>query len=131
MRNRLRLFSALVAVAALLATQAQAAQAQVNMTGTWAMVVDVDGAISNPGLVLVQSGMSLTGHYTSAQLGEADVMGTVDGNTVVVTFEADVGGQVAPVEYRGAVDANGVWSGTFDLAGGLAGGSFTATKASE
>jgi hypothetical protein len=130
MRNRTRLFSALIAAAALLATQAQATQAQVNMTGTWALEVNVDGAISNPELVLEQSGMSLTGHYTSAQIGEADVVGTVDGNTVIVTFEANVGGQVAPVEYRGTVDASGVWSGDFDLAG-LAGGPFTGTKASE
>ena len=71
MRNRIRLFSAVIAAAALLATQAQAAQAQVNMSGTWALEADVDGAISNPGLVLVQSGMSLTGRYTSAQLGDA------------------------------------------------------------
>ena len=48
----------------------------------------------------------------------------------IVTFEANVGGQVAPVEYRGTVDASGVWSGDFDLAG-LAGGPFTGTKASE
>jgi len=113
-----------------MAVQAQSVEAQVNMTGTWALEVDVDGAISNPELELEQSGTALTGHYTSAQLGEADVTGTVEGNTVTVTFEANLQGQALPGEYTGTVDANGVWSGTFDLAG-LAGGTFTATKASQ
>ena len=71
--------------------------------------------------------MALTGHYTSARLGETDVTGSVDGNTVTVTFEADLQGQLLGGEYTGTVDADGVWSGTFDLSG-FAGGPFTATK---
>jgi len=129
MRNRFKLMSGVLVAVALLAVQAQSAHAQVNMTGTWALEVDVDGAISNPELELEQSGMALTGHYTSAQLGEADVTGTIEGSTVTVIFEANLAGQALPGEYTGTVDANGVWSGTFDLAG-LAGGTFTATKAS-
>jgi hypothetical protein len=117
-------------VATLLIAPAFPLSAQVNMTGTWALEVNVDGAISNPELVLQQNGLTLTGHYTSAQLGEADVTGTVEGNEVTVTFEASVAGQSAPVEYKGSVDADGVWSGTFDLAG-LAGGTFRGTKSGQ
>jgi len=131
MRNRTRPLAGLLITAAMVATQAQDAEAQaLNMTGTWALEVNVDGAISNPELELVQNGMALTGHYTSAQLGEADVTGTIEGNEVTVVFEASVAGQSAPVEYKGTVNAEGVWSGAFDLAG-LAGGTFTATKAGQ
>jgi hypothetical protein len=101
--------------------------AQVNMTGTWALTVDVDGAISNPELVLVQSGMTITGRYVSAQLGETDVTGTVEGTRVTLTFEVDLGGQALAGEYAGTVDAEGVWTGTLDLSG-LASGTFSATK---
>lgn len=127
-RTRIQFLGTLAAAAAaIFLAPAAPLSAQVNMTGTWAMEVDVDGAVSNPELVLEQSGMAVTGRYTSAQLGEADVTGTIAGNEVTVVFEANVGGQSAPVEYKGTVNAEGVWSGTFDLAG-LAGGTFTATK---
>jgi hypothetical protein len=127
-RNRARLTGALiVAAAAIFLAPASPLSAQVNMTGTWVMTVDVDGAISNPEITLEQDGMALTGSYVSATLGEADVTGTVDGNTVTVMFEANVQGQTLPGEYTGTVDSDGVWTGTFDLSG-LAGGPFTATK---
>lgn len=127
-RSRIRLAGTLVtAAAAIFFAPAAPLSAQVNMTGTWTLEVDVDGAISNPELVLEQSGMALTGHYTSAQLGEADVTGSVDGTTVTVTFEVNVQGQSLFGEYQGTVDSDGVWTGTLDLSG-LAGGTFTATK---
>ena len=127
-RTRVRLASTLIAAtAAIFLAPASPLSAQLNMTGNWAMTVDVDGAISNPELTLEQDGMALTGHYTSAQLGETDVTGSVDGNTVTVTFEVDLQGQLLGGEYTGTVDADGVWSGTFDLSG-FAGGPFTATR---
>jgi len=125
--TRVRFIGAFVAAAALFLVPASPLSAQVNMTGTWVMEVDVDGAISNPELVLEQDGMVLSGTYTSAQLGEAPATGSVEGTTVTVSFEAEVQGQALPGEYTGTVDADGVWSGMFDLAG-LAGGAFTATK---
>lgn len=103
------------------------ASAQVDMTGEWSLEVDVQGQISNPSLTLEQDGTALTGTYSSAQLGEADVTGTVDGNTVVVTFEVSAGGLGGTVEYSGTVGDDGVWSGNFTLAG-LADGTFTGTK---
>lgn len=126
--NRVRLAGTVIAAAAaIFLASASSLSAQVNMTGAWAMTVDVDGAISNPELTLEQDGMSLTGSYSSEQLGQADVTGSVDGNTVTVMFEADLQGQVIGAEYSGTVDAEGNWSGIFDLSGFVS-GTFTATK---
>lgn len=115
------------AAVALLLAFAAPASAQVNMTGTWALEVDVMGQVSNPSMTLVQDGNALTGTYSSATLGDAEVTGTVNGNDVSVTFEVEAGGQGGEVSYVGTVDENGVWSGQFSLAG-LADGPFTGRK---
>ena len=113
----------------LFAVSAMPVSAQVDMSGTWNLEVDVMGQVSNPTMTLAQDGMALTGHYSSETLGESDVTGTVDGDTVTVTFDVDVGGQGGTVSYVGTVNADGAWVGQFSLAG-LADGTFTGTKAS-
>lgn len=131
MRNGSGHLGVLVAALSLFAlVPAAPLSAQVNMTGEWALEVDIQGQIATPSMTLQQDGTSLTGHYSSQTLGEQDVTGTVEGDKVTVSFEADFGGQSAVVTYSGTVDAEGVWSGDFDLAG-LAGGTFTGHKSSE
>lgn len=133
MRNRIRLLGGFFAIMALLAVQARSVSAQaLNMSGTWAMEVTSDAnGTTTPTLTLAQDGMTLTGHYTSEVLGEADVTGTVDGRTVSVTFSADAGGVEAPFTYSGDVNEEGVWSGelSVDFDGqAIPAGTFTATK---
>jgi len=103
----------------------------VNVAGAWSMEVTTDaGGTTNPSMTLQQNGTQLTGHYTSTTLGEADVTGTVEGSKVTINFTANLQGQEVPVVYVATVDANGVMTGTIDLAGGLATGTFTARRAS-
>jgi hypothetical protein len=130
-RNKVRLAGAVLATMTLFLVHARQASAQAaQMAGAWALEVNIDGSVTTPSLTLVQQGTALTGHYSSPSLGEADVTGTVDGRNVTVTFNADPGlGMPVAVTYAGAVDAQGVWSGTFDLGGGLASGTFTGKKA--
>jgi hypothetical protein len=52
----------------------------------------------------------------------------VEGSNVTISFDADLQGQSAPVIYKGTVDAEGVWSGTLDIAGGMLTGTFKANK---
>lgn len=122
-----RFGTALAAAAALALVPASPLSAQVDMTGTWVLEVDVQGSVTTPQLTLQQNGNALTGHYTSPTLGESDVTGTVDGNKVSVVFDMDLQGQSATVSYIGTVGADGVWAGDFDLAG-LAGGTFSGKK---
>lgn len=103
------------------------ASAQVDMTGTWDFDVDVQGSVTHPSMTLEQNGTAITGTYSSETLGQADVTGTVEGNRVTVTFEVDVGGQGGTVSYSGTINAAGLWSGDFSLAG-LADGSFVGEK---
>lgn len=131
--NWIRFKGGLIAAAAVLAMGAAEASAQtVNVAGAWNMEVTTEaGGTTTPTMTLEQTGATLTGHYSSATLGEADIQGTVDGSRVTIRFSADLQGQEAPVIYVGTVDANGVMTGTIDIAGGLASGTFTARRASE
>jgi hypothetical protein len=53
----------------------------------------------------------------------------VDGQRVTINFTAALAGQEVPVLYVGTLGADGIITGTIDLAGGLATGTFTARKA--
>jgi hypothetical protein len=131
--NRLRSFSVLTAtVAAVLTLGATQVSGQaVDLTGTWNMEVTTDQGTTTPSMTLEQHGDHVMGRYSSETLGDADLEGSVTGNQVRLAFEADLQGQAVPVVYVATIDANGVMSGTIDLAGGLATGTFTARRASE
>jgi hypothetical protein len=131
--NRLRSFGTLTAtvVAVLALATADASAQAVDVSGTWNMEVTTDQGTTTPSMTLEQHGDHLVGRYTSETLGDADVEGSVTGNEVRISFEADLQGQGVPVVYVATVDADGVMSGTIDVAGGLATGTFTARRASE
>ena len=132
--NRVRSAGPLaMALAALFLMGSAHASAQtVDVTGTWNMEVVTETGTTNPTMTLEQhDGGHFTGHYSSATLGEAELEGSVTGMQVRFTFQAELQGQPIPVAYAGTIDANGVMTGTIDLAGGLATGTFTARRASE
>ncbi len=131
--NRVRSFGVLAAtVAASFTGGATQVSAQaVDVTGTWSMEVTTDQGTTTPSMTLEQHGDHLTGHYSSETLGNADLEGSVTGNQLRLAFEADLQGQAVPVVYVATIDAGGVMSGTIDVAGGLATGTFTARRASE
>lgn len=130
--NRFRLVAvaAFAATLVLLGVVPASAQA-VDVTGTWNMQVTTDQGTTTPTMTLEQHGDHVAGHYASETLGEADVEGAVTGNRVRIAFEVDMQGQGVPVVYEATVDASGVMTGTIDVAGGLATGTFTARRASE
>lgn len=131
--NWMRLTNMLIAAGAVLAVATAPVDAQTaNVAGAWTMSVTTDaGGTTTPSLTLEQDGTALTGHYSSETLGEADVTGTVEGNRVTIRFSADMLGQEVPVVYAATLGDDGVLTGTIDLAGGLATGTFTARRANE
>jgi hypothetical protein len=131
--NWMRLTNMLLTAGILSAVASAPAGAQTaNVAGTWTMEVTTDaGGTTTPSVTLQQDGTNLTGHYSSETLGEADVTGTVEGNKVTINFTADLQGQEVPVTYVATLGADGVLTGTIDLAGGLATGTFTARRANE
>jgi hypothetical protein len=121
---------ALLALAVLAAGAAHASAQNVNVAGAWTMSVTTEaGGTTTPSMTLVQNGTALTGSYTSETLGDAEIRGTVEGNKVTINMTASLGGQDIPVTYVATVDDQGVMTGTIDLAGGMATGTFTARRA--
>ena len=130
--NKFRFGAMVVIGAALFALGGAQVSAQaVDVTGTWNMQVTTDQGTTSPTMTLEQHGDHVMGQYSSATLGDTDVEGSVTGNRVRIAFEVDMQGQAVPVVYEATVDENGVMTGTIDLAGGLATGTFTARRASE
>jgi len=105
-----------------------ALHAQVDVSGAWTLSVTTDNGITSPSLTLEQDGTELTGHYSSAALGETGVRGRVDGSQVTIRFSAELQGNSIGVMYRGTVAEDGTMSGTIDIADGMLTGTFTATR---
>jgi hypothetical protein len=103
------------------------AQAPVDLTGKWLFTVDTSAGSGTPTVTLKQDGEKLTGHYSSAQLGEAELTGTVKGKEMKFAFGTDVQGTHLNVTYTGTVESKDSLKGTVNL-GGLGEGTFTAKR---
>lgn len=99
----------------------------IDITGKWVFEVQTDAGSGTPTLTFKQNGEKVTGHYSSAQLGEADLTGTIKGQNLTFSFTADLGGTAAPVTYTATVETNNSMKGTIDIAG-AASGTFTGKR---
>ena len=97
-----------------------------DITGTWKANVETDAGSGTPTFVFKQSGDNLTGTY-SGQLGEAKLTGTVQGNKVEWSFEAQVADDKAKISYHGTLDGDTKMKGTAEF-GSLGKATFTAAK---
>ena len=109
------------------ASLAGGGQTKVNVTGKWSFTVATGAGNGMPTVTFTQDGEKLTGHYSSSQLGEADLTGTVKGNTVSFAFGVDVQGAHLDVTYSGTIEDKDSMKGTVHL-GGLGEGTFTAKR---
>lgn len=121
---------ATVALAMLIAAPGASAQTA-DVSGSWTFEVTTDQGVTTPSLTLEQDGESLTGHYQSETLGEADVTGTVNGADITISFTTLAQGTEIPVVYAGTIDDEGVITGTIDIAAGMLGGTFTAKRSEQ
>jgi hypothetical protein len=119
---------AILAVAASSMLLAAQSNARIDVTGAWALEVVTDAAgTTTPSVTLKQDGTKLTGHYSSATLGEADVTGTLNGQAIAFSFTADVQGTSLQVSYTGTVESKDSMKGKISL-GGLGEGTFTGKR---
>src|SRR3954469_2496571 len=85
-----------VAVWCMLAIVPAAARAQseakADVTGKWLFNVTTDAGTGTPTVTFKQQGDSLTGHYSSQTLGEADLKGTVKDGKINFAFRVEVQG---------------------------------------
>ena len=120
-------FAILVLAARSVGSAAQS-NAKIDVTGAWALEVTTDAAgTTTPSVTLKQDGTKLTGHYSSATLGEADVTGTVNGQAIAFSFTADVQGTSLPVSYSGTLESKDSMKGKISL-GALGEGTFTGKR---
>ena len=117
-------FLSFIAVPHLLVAQGT----KVDLTGAWAFETMTDAGPGTPSVTLKQDSEKLTGHYSSATLGDADLTGSVKGNEFTFSFNASLQGQTVPVTYKGTIESATALKGTLDVASGAASGTFTAKK---
>jgi hypothetical protein len=99
----------------------------VNVTGKWVFNVETSGGSGTPTVTFKQDGERVTGHYSSQTLGEADFTGTIKGNAIHFTFNANAQGQEVDVVYDGIVEKD-TMKGNVAIAGGQLSGTFTGKK---
>ncbi len=109
------------------ATSAAQSSARPDLTGKWLFTVTTDGGSGTPTVTLTQKGDTLTGHYSSQVLGEADLKGSAKDDKFSFTVQADVQGNSVSVTYSGTIESKDSLKGTVDL-GGMASGTFTAKR---
>ena len=119
--------SALVAAIALVMAAVIAAQQKIDITGAWTFDVKTDAGGGTPAVTFKQDGEKISGHYSSTNLGEADLTGTVKGKDIAFAFDGQVQGQTVPVTYNGTIDSPTTMSGRMSI-GGAVGGTFTGKK---
>ena len=102
-----------------------AAQANVDVTGTWACNVETTAGAGAPPFTFKQDGEKLTGHYQGT-FGEAEVTGTVKGADITFSFSADAQGTAIKSTYTGTVDKD-TMKGKLTIEG-LGEGTFTGKK---
>ena len=103
------------------------AQDKVDVTGKWIFDVETSAGSGMPTVTLKQDGDELTGHYSSMQLGEADLTGTVKGHDITFSFTATVLDMKIPVTYTGTIDEKLMMKGKIVITG-LGDGTFTGTR---
>src|SRR5262245_29594520 len=91
--------------------------AKVDLNGKCILDVGTDAGTGTPTVTFKQAGEKLSGHYSSQTLGEADLTGTVKGQTVNFTFNADLQGQAVPVTYAATIESKDSLKGTIDIGG--------------
>ena len=119
--------SAMALLPVIVAAQAAKTDKKVDVSGKWLFTVTTDAGSGTPTVTLKQTGDSLSGHYSSQTLGEADLKGTVKDQKIGFSFVVEVQGTTITVTYSGTMETSDSMKGTVDL-GGMASGTFTAKR---
>ena len=97
-----------------------------DVSGKWVFDVQTDAGGGSPTFVFKQDGEKLTGTYSGA-FGQANLAGTVKGDDIEFSFEAEVMDQKGKVVYTGKIEAPGKMKGEVEFVG-LGKGTWMGTK---
>ena len=104
-----------------------AQSAKVDVTGTWAFTVQSDAGTGTPTVTFKQDGEKLTGHYSSMLVGEAELTGSIKGQTIEFTVRADIQGMPLEFKFNGTVEGKDSMKGTLST-GGFGDATFTGKR---
>jgi hypothetical protein len=100
---------------------------KVDVTGVWIFTVESQAGKSTPTITFKQEGEKLTGQYSSQLMGQADLTGTVKGQSIEFVVSANVQGTAIALKYTGSVDSKDSMKGTLS-AGDFGDGTFTGAR---
>jgi hypothetical protein len=107
--------------------QKQEKKSELNVTGKWAMTMEMSMGTANPSLELKQDGGKVTGSYTG-RYGTFPLEGTLKDRTIQFTFQMGAEGQTVTMSFSGEVAADGQsMKGTASL-GDMGDASWTAKR---
>ena len=101
--------------------------AKVDLTGEWAVTLQLDSITATPSVTLKQDGEKLTGDYVSQQYGKFPLTGSVKGSDVVWSVTLNIEGNAVTGTYTGTVQPDGSIKGSVNIAEQMS-GTFTATR---
>ena len=112
----MKIFSILL-IASLLSLWAHAAQAQIQLTGTWNLEVQSEMGNGKPTLILVQNGKNITGTYIG-DFGESPISGTLTKKKFHLEVDIDGNlftyvGKASQDEITGKINFAKIVTGTF------------------
>jgi hypothetical protein len=97
-----------------------------DVAGAWTFSIETPNGTATPTVTFKQDGEKITGTYSSQMLGERQLAGTVKGNAIEFSIEAEFDGNKFKLTYTGTVDKD-TMKGRVDF-GGQGEGAFTAKK---
>lgn len=98
----------------------------VPVTGTWEFTIRSEQGTGMPTVTFKQDGTKLTGRYTGALFGEADLKGTLKGTSITFTVFAQWQGTRQDMFFTGDYDGKGAINGTY--MNDFGSGKFTAAR---
>jgi hypothetical protein len=127
--TRSMVVAAAIALASLTVSPLAQTQAKpaVDVTGAWAFEVQTEAGSGTPQVTFKQDGEKLTGHYSSALLGEAELEGSVRGSAIEFSVSANVQGNAITLTYTGTVEDANSMKGKVSFAG-IGEGTFTGKR---
>jgi hypothetical protein len=99
---------------------------KVDVSGVWALQIDLGGNTGTPTATFKQDGEKLTGTYSSQVVGEQQLTGTIKGTAIEFGFTASFEGNAVKVTYTGTVEKD-TMKGTV-VFGDFGSGTFTGKK---
>ncbi len=121
-----RTVSALLLLAVVTVSAAGATSWLHDLTGSWTFSVVTENGTGTPAVTMKQEGEKLTGTYESRMLGPRGFVGTVKGDSVNFTLEANGPDGVALV-FKGVVVSADSVRGIVDFSG-MGGATFTGSR---